>query len=355
MERQDQFNKSTMDNIQELKNSIGRIESHLNIREQGTFPSQPQPNPRPQGQSNSANESNGQMRQVQAVTTLRSGRLIERDIPEIPPQVEEVSKDSTSEVEGEQITAEEEPKETETIYKPVAPFPQRLRPPVNLNNNAEIFELFKHVKINIPLLDAIKQIPSNAKFLKDLCTIKRKHNINNKAFLTEQVSSIIQHKYPPKYKDLGCPTISCVIGNFRVDRALLDLGASVNLLPYSVYKQLGLSELKPTSVTLQLADRSVKIPRGVVEDVLVQVDKFCFPVDFIVLDTHPVMSPETQIPVILGRPFLATSNAFINCRNGVIKLSFGNMTLELNIFNICKQPGEDDEIEEVNFIDTIVE
>jgi len=108
-------------------------------------------------------------------------------------------------------------------------------------------------------------------------------------------------------------------------------------------------------VTLQLADRSIKISRGVVEDVLVQVDKFCFPVDFIVLDTHPVTSPETQIPVILGRPFLATSNALINCRNGVLKLSFGNMTLELNIFNVCKQPGEEEEIEEVNLIDTTVE
>ena len=85
MEGQAQINKNTMDNIQDLKNSIGRIESHLTVREQGTFLSQPQPNPRPQGQSKSANESNGQMRQVQAVTTLRSGRIIERDIPDIPP------------------------------------------------------------------------------------------------------------------------------------------------------------------------------------------------------------------------------------------------------------------------------
>ena len=135
---------------------------------------------------------------------------------------------------------------------------------------------------------------------------------------------------------MGCPTISCIIGNFSIEQALLDLGASVNLLPYSVYKQLGLGELKPTSITLQLADRLVKIPRGMVEDVLVQVDKFYFPVDFIVLDTEPVVHSNSQIPVILGRPFLATSNAHINCRNGLMQLSFGNMTLELNILNICK-------------------
>ena len=105
-------------------------------------------------------------------------------------------------------------------------------------------------------------------------------------FLTENVSSIFQNP-PPKYKDLGCPTITCVIGNTKVERALLDLGASVNLLPFFVYKQLGLGELKPTT-TLQLVDHLVKVARGVVEDVLVQVDKFYYPVDFIVLDTHPI-------------------------------------------------------------------
>ena len=101
---------------------------------------------------------------------------------------------------------------------------------------------------------------------KDLCTIKRGLNVNNKAFLTEQVSVIIQCKSPLKYKDPGCPTISVMIRGTVVEKAMLDLGASVNLLPYSVYKQLGLGELKPTSITLSLADRSVKIPRGIIEE-----------------------------------------------------------------------------------------
>ncbi|KAI5324921.1 hypothetical protein L3X38_033994 [Prunus dulcis] len=104
-------------------------------------------------------------------------------------------------------------------------------------------------------------------FLRDLCTVKRKHNAQKTAFLTENVSAILQTNTPPKNKDPGCPLISSVIGNFCVEQALLDLGASVNLMPYLVYKQLGLGELKPTSVKLQLADRSVKIPRGMVEDV----------------------------------------------------------------------------------------
>ena len=122
-----------------------------------------------------------------------------------------------------------------------------------------------------------------------------------------------------------------------MDKALLDLGASVNLLPYSVYKQLGLGELKPTTIALSLADRSVKIPKGIVEDVLVKVDKFYYRVDFVVLDKESVAEGTNHVPIILGRPFLATSNAIINCRNGVMQLTFGNMTLELNIFHLSSK------------------
>ncbi|KAL6343048.1 hypothetical protein AAG906_017860 [Vitis piasezkii] len=200
--------------------------------------------------------------------------------------------------------------------------------------------------VNILLLDMIKQVPTYAKFLKDLCTVKRGLNVNKKAFLTEQVSVIIQCKSPVN------------IGGTCVEKALLDLGASVNLLPYSVYKQLGLGELKPTSITLSLVDRSMKIPRGMIEDVLVQVDKFYYPVDFFVLDTDPVIKGTNYVPIILGRPFLATSNAIINCRNGVMQLTFGNMTLELNIFHLYKKhiyPEEKEGLEEVCMIDTLVE
>ena len=108
----------------------------------------------------------------------------------------------------------------------------------------------------------------------------------------------------------------------------------MNLLPYSVYKQLGLGELKPTNITLSLADRSVKIPKGIVEDVLVKIDKFYYQVDFVVLDTEPIANEPNHVPIILGRPFMATTNAIINCRNGVMQLTFGNMTLELNIFHL---------------------
>ena len=115
-----------------------------------------------------------------------------------------------------------------------------------------------------------------------------------------------------KYKDPGCPTILVNIGGTCVEKVLLDLGASVNLLPYSVYKQLRLGELNITIITLSLADRSIKIPKGTIEDVLVQVEKLYYPVDFVVLDTELVTVGANYVPIILGRPLLATSNAIIN-------------------------------------------
>ena len=195
------------------------------------------------------------------------------------------------------------------------------------------------------------------KNLKDMCTVKRGLNVDKKAFLTKQVSAIIQCKTLVKYKDLGCPTMSVNIGGTCVEKALLYLGANVNLLPYSVYKQLGLGELKPTPITLSLADISIKIPKGTMEDVLIQVDKFYYPVDFVVLDTESVAVGTNYVPIILGRPFLATSNAIINFRNGVMQLTFGNMTLELNMFHLSKKHMHvvEEGPDEVCLIETILE
>ena len=260
---------------------------------------------------------------MKAIITPRSGREIEQPVPKA---AEETCKEKEAEPERLIIT------EYSMKHCMPPPFPQALRSKKKASQQAGILEVLRQVKINIPLLDIIKQVPAYAKFLKDICTIKKGLGIEKKAFLTEQVSAIVQRKNPVKYKDPGSPTISVNIGGTSIDKALLDLGASVNLLPYSVYKQLGLGELKPTNFTLSLADRSVKIPKGIVEDVLVKVDKLYYPVEFVVLDTEPITTGPNHVPINLGRPFLATANAIINCRNGVIQLTFGNMTLELNIF-----------------------
>jgi hypothetical protein len=129
----------------------------------------------------------------------------------------------------------------------------------------------------------------------------------------------------------------------------------VNLLPYSVYQQLGLGELKPTTVILQLADRFIKKSIVIIKDVIIKVDKFFFPVDFIVLDTEPVPHPERLIPVILGCPFLATANACINCRTGVMEISFGNIKVRLNIFNAFQHAPDQNECFFMDSIEEYVE
>ena len=310
--------------IDNLQYSITKINKLLEGQERGRFPSQTLPNPKGIHEVGSSNNSG--MDEVKAIITLRSGKEVDQPMPK---PVEDSRQGE--EMQPEHILLEEDSMK----YRIPPPFPQALRGKKKATQQA----VLRQVKVNIPLLDLIKQVPAYAKFLKDLCTIKKGLGIEKKAFLTEHVSAIIQSKYPAKYKDPGSPTISVTIGGNCIDKSLLDLGASVNLMPYSVYKQLGLGELKPTTITLSLADRSVKIPKGIVEDVLVKIDKFYYPVDFVVLDTEPSSNEPNHVPIILGRPFLATANAIINCRNGVMQLTFGNMTLELNIFNLNNKPN----------------
>ena len=331
--RIDGLESSLNQKIENLQYSVTRITNLLEGQEKGRFPSQTLPNPK--GVHEIGSSSNSQMDEVKAIITLRSGKEIEQPVPMTAEETEK-----KKEAEPQRIIISEE-----SVKKNMPPpFPQALRSKKKIPNQAEIWEVLRQVKVNIPLLDMIKEVPTYAKFLKDLCTVKRGLGIKKKAFLIKQVSAIIQRKTLVKYKDPGSPTISVNIGGTYIDKALLDLGASVNLLPYSVYKQLGLGEIKPTNITLSLADRSVKIPKGIIEVVLVKVDKFYYPVDFVVLDTEPIASGPNHVPIILGRPFFATSNAIINCRNGIMQLTFGNMTLELNIFHLSNKHklAEDD-------------
>ncbi|KAH9735065.1 hypothetical protein KPL71_017621 [Citrus sinensis] len=344
---------SQAQSVSSLEKMVGQLASSVQTLamtvEKGKFSSQPVPNPK--GVHEASTSSPQQHGEVKAVMTLRKGKEVDNKV-----EMSVTKENQIVPVNAEDSSPEGKEETNPREYVPKAPFPQRLAKGKKGKSTGEILEIFKQVSVNIPLLNVIKQIPSYAKFLKDLCTKRRNMHVQKKAFLTENVSSILQHKIPLKCKDSGSPTISCSIGNHTIENALLDLGASVILLPYSVFVKLGLGELHPTPVVLQLADRSTKIPRGIVEDVLIQVDRFYFPVDFIVIDTQPTQDLRKHIPIILGRPFLATADAHIQYRTGNIQLSFGNMTMELNIFNIAKQPhNADDGIVDVDLIETIVD
>ena len=151
--------------------------------------------------------------------------------------------------------------------------------------------------------------------------------------LLEKCSAIIQRKLLEKLKDPGCFTIPYTIGQHTFGKPLRDLGASINLMPLLIIKKLNLGDLKPTTLSLQMADRSLTYlslqmadrsltyHRGIIEDVLVKVDKFIFPMDFVALD----MEENKEVPLILGRPFLATGQAFIDVKNGELTLRVGGV------------------------------
>lgn len=267
MQAQGGVNSRVDKTLDDIKSQLTLLTQALTLNEKGKFPAQPQPNPTRQVSNvENATSTSGNHEQLNAITTLRSGKVIDKTIPLPNPSVEPLGEyrgDEKNESLGEDVRGgpgekiekeKEKPREEKPRDVTInggqgiihAPFPHRLTKSKNELLHSEMYEVFKQVKINIPLLDAIKQVPSYAKFLKDLCTIKRRHHVKERAFMNEQASAILQFKTPPKYKDPGCPTISCYIGDHRIDQALLDLGASVNLLPYSVYQQLGLGELRPT-------------------------------------------------------------------------------------------------------------
>ncbi|XP_073033752.1 uncharacterized protein [Primulina eburnea] len=177
---------------------------------------------------------------------------------------------------------------------------------------------------------------SKKRMLQDFDTVK----------LTEEGSAILQKKLPQKLKDSGSFTIPCIIGATQVNKALCDLGASINLMPFSTYRDLNLGEVKPTTITLQLADRSLTYPRGIVEDVFVKVDKFIFPADFVILD----MEEDQDAPLIFGRPFLATGKALIDVHKGELTLRVGG---EAVIFNIYHAMKESDEVSTCKSIDVL--
>jgi len=124
---------------------------------------------------------------------------------------------------------------------------------------------------------------------------------------------------------------------------LLDVGVSVNLIPFTKYERLELGKLKLTEMIIQPADRLTRVPRRIVEDVLIGVGEFIYPVDFVVIEIENMSDLASQVSMILGRSFLATANALINYRNDMMRLSFGNMAVELNFFSMQRQPsGFDD-------------
>ncbi|XP_020208839.1 uncharacterized protein LOC109793780 [Cajanus cajan] len=180
---------------------------------------------------------------------------------------------------------------------------------------ARFLDIIKRLQINMPFLEALEQMPSYARFMKDLLTKKRKLSEDETVDLEEGCSAIIQS----------------------------------NLIPLSMLQRIGDVEVKPTRMTLQLADRSIKYPHGIVEDLLVKVDKFFFPVDFVVMD----MEEDSEVPLILGRPFMKTTKVIIDVDDGKLKVRVHGDEVNFNIFEAVKHPNDKKDCFRVDVMDEV--
>ncbi|XP_050919385.1 uncharacterized protein LOC127136919 [Lathyrus oleraceus] len=246
--------------------------------------------------------------------SLRSEKITE-PAPEKNKKILEVTPEPSSVViETEPSLVVETEKEKEKEYVPPVPFPHRIlknKRTGDGDKEREILDVFIKVAVNIPLLDVIKQVPKYAKFLKDLCTSKKRLKGNERVNLGRNISALIQPKHSPekaivsslnqtipqKSKDPGTFYIPCTIGDSKFENCMLDLGAGINIMPTSVYNNLDLGPLHHTCLIIQLANRSNARPIGVVEDVLVQVNDLIFPVDFYILD---IPSKDSDIDKFVG-------------------------------------------------------
>jgi hypothetical protein len=150
------------------------------------------------------------------------------------------------------------------------PFPHKIRRPQSNEQFSKFMEVIQKLYVNIPLLDAI-QVPTYAKYIRDILNKKRSLSSTEVIKLTEECSGAILNKLPEKKKDPGCPNIDCSIGDQHFNNALCDLRASVSVMPVVVYHKLDHSALEPTSMCLQLADQSVRYPLGIAENILVKI------------------------------------------------------------------------------------
>ncbi|CAN6725983.1 unnamed protein product [Malus baccata var. baccata] len=283
--------------VDQMEKQIGQIVEFVGqFREQGKLPSSTVVNPK------------GGFESAKAMS-LRSGKQLGSD-----PQP---SNSRSNEVEELIIEKEEQSTSTARVETSLPQAPKALKP----SNSAN-------------------KVPRYAKFLKELCTTRKRISSKEVVKVSENVSAVLQRKLPTKCKDLGSFTIPCVIGNTRFESAMFDLGASINVMPYSIYASMHLGELKKDGVIIQLADRSNAYPKGVLEDVLGQVNHLIFPADFYVLEMDESDHSPTS-PILLGRPFMKTASTKIDVFNGTLTMKFDGEVINFNLSDSIKYPSED--------------
>ncbi|KAJ9170221.1 hypothetical protein P3X46_018345 [Hevea brasiliensis] len=334
-----QFQQGTRNSIQNIERQIGQLASSVSKLEaqgSGKLPSQTVMNPRENA----------------SAIVLRSGKEVDNQTPH---ESMKKKKQGAKESEVPKVKVNTKPNLNKVNNFVLPPFPCRLAKNKKKEQEKEILETFRKVVVNIPLLDAIKQIPRYAKFLKELCIRKRKLRNNEKITVGENVSALIQQKLPPKCKDLGSFSIPCRIGDSKFEHAMADLRASINVMSNSFFQTLNLGLLKETSVIIQLVDRSNAYPLGVVEDVVVQVGELIFPADLYILDMEDSVPTSKSALILFGRPFLKTTKTKIDADEGTLTMEFEGETVKFNIFDAMKYPADDHFVFSIDVVDTFVQ
>ncbi|GKE05389.1 reverse transcriptase domain-containing protein [Tanacetum coccineum] len=213
-----------------------------------------------------------------------------------------------------------------TSYQSKLPYPERMKVRENDKPSAQhsrFLKMFKQLRLEIGLKDALVEMPKFNKWLSSL--LRNKEKLEEIAITTvnAECSAIIMNKVPEKLEDPGKFLIPCALQELNRTSALADSGASINLLPHSIYKKLGLEVLTPTRMTLELANRSITHPMGIAEDVVVRVDGFTFLADFVVVN----FEPDPRVPIIFRRPFLRTAKALIDLYEETLTLRVGKEEL----------------------------
>ena len=179
--------------------------------------------------------------------------------------------------------------------------------------------VLKQFSINVPLVEALEQMSGYAKFMKDLVTKKRSVTFEDDDIM-QHCSAIATRSLVQKKEDPGAFTIPCTVGSLHFAKTLSDMGESINLMPLSIYKKLGLGDPKPTAMQLLMADRTIKRPIGIIHNVLVKCESFIFLADFVIVDCEV----DFEVPIILGRSFLATGRALVDMEKGQMKFRLNN-------------------------------
>ncbi|GKB54505.1 reverse transcriptase domain-containing protein, partial [Tanacetum coccineum] len=315
-------------------------------RPSGSLPSNTQPNPRG-GNSKAYQLPQSRNEHVNAIFT-RSGKSY--DPPDNPDDQQNHSENPInfdSDDEDDKPTPQPKTQPTKPVketplpksYVPKIPYPQRLRKEKMEAQYGKFLEMIRVVRINVPLVDVLAGMPNYGKFLKELISNKHKIEQISAAFLSDESLAMIENKVPIKLGDPGSFLIPCNFNKTFSCNALSDLGASINLMPYSLYAKLSLETLKPTKMSVRLADRSFQYPVGIAENMLVEVGKFTFLADFVIIE----MEEDSKIPLILGRPFLHTANAVIRVKQKQLNLGVGTERMIFNIDSEMKHSYSNDD------------